>query len=48
MWTPGRTFTDAARQISVTVVSETASGFVVRIQNAVAPSYKLYLPMTRR
>jgi M6 family metalloprotease-like protein len=48
MWTPGRTFIDAARNISVTVVSETTSGFVVRIQNGVAPIGKLYLPMTMR
>jgi hypothetical protein len=48
MWTPGRTFIDAARNISVTVVSETASGFVVRIQNGVAPIGKLYLPTAMR
>lgn len=48
MWTPGRTFTDSTCRIGVTVLSETASGFVVRIQNGVGPLCKLYLPMTMR
>src|SRR5262249_44035537 len=48
MWTPGRTFMDAARKISVTVVAETASGFVVRIQNAPPSSRNLYLPVVLR
>jgi len=48
MWTPGRTFTDAARKISVIVVAETTSGFIVRIQNAPASGHNLYLPITMR
>jgi hypothetical protein len=36
VWLPGETFTDGANGISVTVLSATGTGWVVRIANAVA------------
>jgi len=38
MWTVGETFTDAANQISVAVLSATATGFTVRIQRGATSS----------
>jgi M6 family metalloprotease-like protein len=36
VWTPGETFLDSANGISVTVLSATGTGWVVRVSNAVA------------
>jgi hypothetical protein len=37
MWLPGETFTDSANNIQVTVLSATATGFVVRINSSFIP-----------
>ena len=38
MWLPGETFSDEANDIEVTVVSQTATGFIVTIANLAAPT----------
>jgi uncharacterized repeat protein (TIGR02543 family) len=38
MWTVGETFSDPANQISVSVDSETTSGFIVTVENSNAPT----------
>ena len=44
MWLPGETFNDAANNISVHVLSATASGFVVTISNAFSGSTRTPTP----
>ena len=46
MWTPGETFVDEVNNITISVLEQTASGFVVYVSNGAAPGTPTHLEPT--